>query len=83
MDALRLGFGMLLGSWRNDQVLEIENVRSLVIRTRRRRIRAMLDGEVEMLDEPLSFRSLPLALTVLAPPVAAAEPAAAATVEEA
>lgn len=83
MDALRLGFGMLLGSWRNDQVLEIENVRSLVIRTRRRRIRVMLDGEVEMLEEPLSFRSLPLALTVLAPPVVAAEPAAAADVAEA
>lgn len=83
MDALRLGFAMLLGSWRNDQVLEIENVRSLVIRTRRRRIRVMLDGEVEMLEEPLSFRSLPLALTVLAPPVAVAEPAVAANVAEA
>jgi diacylglycerol kinase family enzyme len=70
-DALRLGFGMLLGSWRNDQVLEIENVRSVVIRTRRKRVRVMLDGEVEMVASPLAFRSLPLALTVLAPPVAA------------
>lgn len=73
-DALRLGLGMLLGSWRNDQVLEIENVRSVVIRTRRKRVRVMLDGEIEMVDGPLAFRSLPLALTVLAPPVAA-EPA--------
>ena len=83
MDALRLGLGMLLGSWRGDQVLEIENVRSLVIRTRRRRVRVMLDGEVEMLEGPLSFRSLPLALTVLAPPVAPAEPAITTDVEEA
>lgn len=72
MDALRLGVGMLFGSWRNDQVLEIENVRSLVIRTTRRRVRVMLDGEIEMLDGPLSFRSLPLALRVLAPPVVVA-----------
>lgn len=69
-DALRLGFGMLLGTWRNDQVLEIENVRSVVIRTRRKRVRIMLDGEIEMMEGPLAFRSLPLALAVLAPPVA-------------
>ena len=72
VDALRLGFGMLIGSWRSDQVLEIENVRSLVIRTHGRRVRVMLDGEIEMLDGPLSFRSLPLALSVLAPTVAVA-----------
>jgi diacylglycerol kinase family enzyme len=83
MDALRLGMGMLFGSWRNDEVLEIENVRSLVIRTSRRRVRVMLDGEVEMLEGPLSFRSLPLALNVLAPPVADAEPAVAIDAEEA
>jgi len=72
-DALRLGLSMVLGSWRNDEVLEIRSVRSLVIRTHRRGIRVMLDGEVEMLQGPLSFRSLPLALNVLAPPVALAE----------
>jgi len=69
-DALRLGFSMLVGKWRDDPVLEIESVRSLVIRTHRRRVRVMLDGEIEMLPSPLSFRSLPLALNVLAPPVA-------------
>lgn len=71
-DALRLGFGMLIGSWRSDQVLEIENVRSLVIRTHKRGVRVMLDGEIEMLQGPLSFRSLPLALNVMAPPVTVA-----------
>lgn len=69
MDALRLGLGMLLGSWRSDQVLEIENVHSVVIRTRRKSVRVMLDGEVELVDSPLTFRSLPLALRVMAPPV--------------
>jgi len=68
-DALRLASGMLMGNWRNDDVLEIENVRAVVIRTRWRRIRAMVDGEVTALMGPLHFRIRPLALTVLAPPV--------------
>lgn len=68
-DAMRLGLRMLMGSWKADPVLEFENVRSLVIRTRRRLIRVMLDGEIELLESPLAFRSLPLALKVLAPPV--------------
>jgi diacylglycerol kinase family enzyme len=76
-DALRLGFGMLMGAWRNDDVLEIENVRSVVIRTRWRRVRAMVDGEIEMLRSPLSFRIRPLALSVLAPPTATPAPDAA------
>ena len=76
MDALRLGLGMLIGSWRSDQVLEIENVRSLTIRTKRPGVRVMLDGEIELLQGPLLFRSLPLALRVMAPPVAEAQPAA-------
>jgi diacylglycerol kinase family enzyme len=66
-DAVRLGVGMLTGSWRSDEVLEIENVRSLTIRTRGRRVRAMVDGEVLLLDTPLSFRIRPLALAMMAP----------------
>lgn len=69
-DAVRLGMGMLLGTWRHDAALEIENVRALVIRTRSRRVRVMLDGEVEMMTGPLAFRSLPMALAVVAPAVA-------------
>lgn len=81
MDALRLGLGMLIGSWRSDQVLEIENVRSLTIRTKRPGVRVMLDGEIELLQGPLHFRSLPLALRVMAPPVTEAAPAAAELVD--
>lgn len=79
-DALRLALRMMMGAWKNDDVLEIENVRSLVMRTRRRRVRAMVDGEVEFLETPLAFRTRPKALTVLAPLVidAAAQPAPAA-----
>lgn len=70
-NALRLSLEMLLGSWRQDQVLEIENVTTVTLRTRRRRVRAMMDGEVMMLDGPLEFRIRPQALQVLAGPAPA------------
>lgn len=79
-DALRLAAGMVLGTWRTDEAIEIEKVKSLVIRTRLRRLNAMVDGEVVALEGPLTFRIRPLALSILAPmPVAeaATEPPAA------
>jgi len=72
-DTVRLGAEMLLGTWRQDEALEIEDVRALTIRLRRRKVRVMLDGEVTMLDAPLRFTLMPRGLTVLAPPLAAAE----------
>ena len=72
-NALRLFLEMLLGSWRQDQVLEVENVTSVTVRTRRRKMRAMIDGEVQLIEGPLDFRIRPRALTVLAPPAAPAE----------
>ena len=72
-NALRLSVEMLLGSWRQDQVLEVENVETVTIRTRRRRVRVMIDGEVRLFDGPLTFRIRPRALKVLAgPPTAVA-----------
>ncbi|WP_236884183.1 diacylglycerol/lipid kinase family protein [Devosia sp. A16] len=70
-DALRLAIEMVLGNWRNDDVLEVEHVRALTVRTRRRLVRAMLDGEIVSLSSPLRFRILPLALSILAPPAPA------------
>lgn len=77
-DAMRLGLEMLLGTWRQDAALEIENVRSLTVRTRRQKVRAMIDGEVGMIDGPFEFSIHPRGLKVLAGPVAteAAETAA-------
>lgn len=66
-DALRLAAEMMVGAWRDDAVLEIEKVTSATVRTRGRRVRAMVDGEVEMLRGPLAFRILPQALAILAP----------------
>ncbi len=74
-DALRLAVEMLMGNWRADDVLEIEQVRAVTVRTRRRNVRAMLDGEILMLRGPLSFEIRPRALRVLAPETAHLEKA--------
>ncbi len=76
--ALRLGAEMLIGNWRRDPVIDIQHVEAVTIRTRRRSIKAMIDGEVQRVPTPLSFRILPRAITVLAQPL----PAAATTASE-
>jgi diacylglycerol kinase family enzyme len=73
--ALRLAAEMLLGSWRGDRAIDIQHVEAVTIRTRRRMIKVMLDGEVLTLPTPLSFRILPQAVTVLAPPPPPTAPA--------
>jgi diacylglycerol kinase family enzyme len=78
-DVVRLGAEMLLGNWQEDEALQIETVREVTLRTNRRIIAAMIDGEVERLNVPLKFRILPRALSVLAPvPIAAGAGASAA-----
>jgi diacylglycerol kinase family enzyme len=67
--ALRLAAEMFIGRWRQDRVIDIQHVEAVTIRTRRRRIKAMVDGEVGVLPTPLKFQILPGAITVLAPPV--------------
>jgi diacylglycerol kinase family enzyme len=68
---VRLAAGMLMGRWRQDQSIDIQHVDAVSIRTRRRRVKAMVDGEIGMLPTPLNFRILPRAITVLAPPTVA------------
>ena len=82
-DVIRLSAEMLVGRWQEDEALQIETVSEVTLRTSRRTIMAMIDGEVERMSVPLRFRIRPQALSVLAPvPVAessgeAAPPAAA------
>jgi diacylglycerol kinase family enzyme len=71
--ALRLGAEMLIGTWRRDPVIDIQHVEAVTIRTRRRSIKAMIDGEVQRLPTPLQFRILPRAITTLAPALPAAD----------
>ena len=58
---------MLLGRWQQEDAVGIEEVTAVTIRTKKDRITAMMDGEIETLDVPLSFRIRPLVLSVLAP----------------
>ncbi|SHE34525.1 diacylglycerol/lipid kinase family protein [Devosia limi] len=66
-DFIRLTTGMLLGRWRHDQVLTVDSVTSVTITTRKPLIKVMFDGEVEMLETPLAFKTRPLALSVIVP----------------
>lgn len=74
LDAIRLAFEMLVGRWREDEVIEFEKVKELTVSSRRKRVLVTMDGEVLRLSTPLRFRVLPLSLRVLAPPQAV-EPA--------
>jgi diacylglycerol kinase family enzyme len=78
-DAVRLAVEMFCGVWRDDEVIEFEQVRRLVVESKRRRVLATMDGEVLTLDLPLEFRVRPRSLQVLAPaePGEATVPAAA------
>jgi diacylglycerol kinase family enzyme len=73
-DLLRLAGEMLVGHWLKDQALHVETAAELTLRIRRQTVKVMFDGEVRSLDVPLRFRIRPAALSVLAPPIAAAAP---------
>ncbi|MCG6115946.1 MAG: diacylglycerol kinase [Mesorhizobium sp.] len=69
-DLIRLSFAFVLGRWRSDDALEIESVEAVTIRSHKKTLNVMLDGEVLALEPPLAFSIRPGALKVLAPPVA-------------
>lgn len=69
-DLLRLSLGFLLGRWRSDEALQVESVDAVTIRSRKKTLNVMLDGEIVALEPPLAFSIRPGALRVLAPPVA-------------
>lgn len=66
-DAVRLAVEMLWGTWQEDEVIEFEQVRSLDVDGKRKRVLATMDGEVLHLDLPLRFGVRPKSLQVLAP----------------
>lgn len=72
LKAIALGLGVFLGRWQDDAALTIETAETLVIRSRRKRLKVMLDGEVETMLTPLSFSIEKQKLRVLAPAVVAA-----------
>jgi diacylglycerol kinase family enzyme len=66
-DAVRLAVEMLWGTWQEDEVIEFEQVRSLDVDGKKKRVLATMDGEVLHLDLPLRFGVRPRSLQVLAP----------------
>jgi len=72
-DLFRLCVAFLMGRWRDDEALDIESVEAVRIRSRKKSLKVMLDGEVTTLEPPLSFSIRPGALKVLAPPLAASD----------
>ena len=71
LKAVSLAAGVVMGRWQDDAALTIETAEHVLIRSRYKRLKVMLDGEVETLQTPLNFRIDKQALTILAPPVAA------------
>lgn len=70
-DFVRLAGGMVLGNWQDAEALTIETVRAVTIRSHKRLLKVMFDGEVLSLETPLEFRIRPQALSVLVPPAPA------------
>ncbi|MFC5068484.1 diacylglycerol/lipid kinase family protein [Flaviflagellibacter deserti] len=64
---LRLGAGLVIGSWLSQPWLEVRALSRLAIVSPRPLLRIMLDGEVRLMKPPIRFRILPGALTVFAP----------------
>jgi diacylglycerol kinase family enzyme len=70
LKAMSLATGILIGRWQDDAALTIETAEQVLIRSRRKLLKVMLDGEVETLHTPLHFSIDKQALRVLAPPPA-------------
>ncbi len=68
-DFFRLLIEKLIGNWRQDEALSILSVKAVTLRSRHRRLMAMIDGEVRKMDVPLEFSIRPGALAVLSPDV--------------
>jgi diacylglycerol kinase family enzyme len=70
-DFFQLTAGMFLGNWQKHDALNVEIIDAVRIRSHRKLLKVMLDGEIETLHTPLDFSLRPQALIVMAPPVAA------------
>ncbi|MGV3491062.1 MAG: diacylglycerol/lipid kinase family protein [Devosia sp.] len=70
LKAVSLAAGVVIGRWQDDAALTIETAEQVQIRSRHKRLKVMLDGEVETLFTPLNFAIEKQALRVLAPPAA-------------
>lgn len=65
---LRMVFGLVLGRTPRESIFEIFPVSQMTVHSRRARIGVGIDGEMVRMKSPLVFKTLPLALHVIAPP---------------
>jgi diacylglycerol kinase family enzyme len=78
--AVRMLLAMALGAWRDSPDLDARAAAGLTIRSRRRRLRVMNDGEGLLLAPPLRYAIRPLALRVILPAASVAADAPASPV---
>ncbi|WP_237212833.1 diacylglycerol/lipid kinase family protein [Falsiroseomonas oryziterrae] len=64
---VRLLVGMFLGTWRGAQLVHERTAREVTIRSPRKALRVMSDGEAQILSPPLVYRIHPGALRVIVP----------------
>lgn len=64
---VRLLGGMVVGSWRRARLVHERSAREVVIRSPRKALRVMCDGEAQILAPPLVCRIHPRALRVIVP----------------
>lgn len=67
LHAVKLAAGMILGTWRQDEEISLREAHTITIKTRRKTVKVMFDGEPMTLRGPLHFTIEPKALCVLAP----------------
>jgi diacylglycerol kinase family enzyme len=66
-DLLKLGMRALLHRLKEADDLDMLSARQITIETYRRQVRVATDGEVQLMNLPLHYRSLPGALRVIVP----------------
>lgn len=65
----RLLVGMFLGNWRGAKLVHERSARQVTIRSPRKALRVMSDGEAQVLAPPLTYRIHPCALRAIVPSV--------------
>jgi diacylglycerol kinase family enzyme len=63
----KLVLAIVLGTWQQDEELEVFRVKEFTVTSRRSRLRIANDGELETMTPPLTYRIRPKALKVLVP----------------
>ncbi len=67
MDLVKLSGAMLIGRWTRNATLSVSHAQEVTIRSARKRLMAMIDGEVRGIETPLKIKMRARALSILAP----------------